>query len=109
MNENMDLDTADVLTDSDLLLADETELNETVVDTETDTEQTDTEAVEDVSATESLSVADTPTAECQFTDINICSKLDIIIMLLIVMIAVRMFSPLANNHKRGINRKGENR
>lgn len=55
-------------------------------------------------------------AECKFNDENIVesinvlnkdlvAKMDIVIMLLIVIIALKMFSPLANNHKRGIDRK----
>lgn len=58
------------------------------------------------------------TTGCKFTDENIVesinvlnkdlvAKMDIVIMLLIVMIAIRMFSPLANNHKRGLGKKGE--
>ncbi len=54
--------------------------------------------------------------ECKFTDENIVesinvfnkdlvAKMDILIMLLIVMIAIKMFSPLANNHKRGLEKK----
>lgn len=56
------------------------------------------------------------TTECKFNDENIVAsiekldsdlvvKMDILIMLLVVMIALKMFSPLANNHKRGIDRK----
>ena len=54
--------------------------------------------------------------DCKFTDENIVesvnilsenlvAKLDIIITLLLVMIALKMFSPLANNHKRGLQKK----
>ena len=56
------------------------------------------------------------TVDCKFTDENIIEKLDvmqteivakcdILIMLLIMMIALKMFSPLANNHKRGLEKK----
>lgn len=56
------------------------------------------------------------TTGCKFTDENIVesinvlnkdlvAKMDIVIMLLVVMIALKMFSPLANNHKRGLDRK----
>lgn len=90
--------------DDNVSSAEETEVEDSG---QTESELTDTEAEADVSATESLAVADTPSAECQFTDVNICNKLDIIIMLLIVMIAIKMFSPLANNYKRGLNRRDD--
>lgn len=56
------------------------------------------------------------TTECKFDDENIVAsiekldsdlvaKMDIVIMLLVVMIALKMFSPLANNHKRGLDKK----
>lgn len=70
---------------------------------------------------ERSSVNSTPTppidsSECKFNDENIVAsiekldsdlvaKMDIVIMLLVVMIALKMFSPLANNHKRGLERK----
>lgn len=57
------------------------------------------------------------TVDCKFTDEkivesitalndNLVAKMDLVIMLLIVIIALRMFSPLANNHKRGLEKKG---
>lgn len=107
MNGNNGMVSSDVLSGDDVFMADETEVTEIEVTEETEeTEQTDTEAGADVSVTDSLTVTDTSVAECLFTDVNICNKLDIIIMLLIVMIAIKMFSPLANNHKRGLNEKG---
>lgn len=110
MNDNNDMVSPDVLSGDDVLLADETDVTEIEVTEEPETiEQSDAEAVEDVSATDSLTVADTPAAECLFTDTNIVAKLDLIIMLLIVMIAIKMFSSLANNHKRGLNVKEKNR
>ena len=111
MNDNNDMVSPDVLSGDDVLLADETDVTEIEVTEETEEteaiEQSDAEAVEDVSATDSLTVADTPAAECLFTDTNIVAKLDLIIMLLIVMIAIKMFSPLANNHKRVSDRRKE--
>lgn len=111
MNYDDILDVIDTVTSNDVLLSDDTSLTD-IPEEETvqiDLEQTDTLAIEDVSATDSLAVADTPTAECLFTDTNILAKLDIIIMLLIVIIALRMFSPLANNYKRGLNNKKDNK
>lgn len=105
MNDNDIMDSPDVLTDSDVSVADETTVTEQEEAELTDLEQTDTETEEDVSATEGLTVADTLVSECLFSDVNICNKLDIIIMLLIVMIAIKMFSPLANNHKRVVQKK----
>lgn len=107
MNDNDIMVNSDTVTDSDVLLADETTVTETEENEleQTEQEQQDTETEEDVSATESLTVADTPVSECLFTDTNIVAKMDIIIMLLIVMIAIRMFSPLANNHKRLAEKK----
>ena len=89
-----------------------------------ETGQTDT-AGKYVSGTASLTVPDT--YGCLFTDENILEKLeiievntmekletinntmvakmDILITLILVMIAIRMFSPLANNHKRGLDKK----
>ena len=99
MNDNDIMVSPDVLTDSDVSVADETNVTE-----ETELEQTDTELEDEVSATESLTVADT-SPECLFTDTNIVAKMDIIIMLLLVMIAIKMLSPLANNHKRLIEKK----
>lgn len=64
----------------------------------------DLEDVAEVSATDSLTVADTP-ATYTFDDTALIEKLDIIIMLLIVFIAIRMFSPLANTHKRILEKK----
>ena len=98
MNDNLDLDNTGDVSGNDVLLADETNVTE-------ETEQTDTQTEVDVSATESLTVADTPTSECLFTDTNIIAKMDIIITLLLVMIALKMFSPLANNYKRGLQKK----
>lgn len=105
MNENTTLDNTNSDTDTELLEKTETEMTEQEETGQTDVEQTDAESETDVSATESLTVADTPATECLFNDTNICDKLDIIIMLLIVIIAIRMFSPLANNHKKMIERK----
>ena len=56
------------------------------------------------------------TVDCKFTDEKIIEKLDvmqtefvakcdILIMLLIMIIALKMFSPLANNRKRGLEKK----
>lgn len=98
MNDNLDLDNTGDVSGNDVLLADETNVTE-------ETEQTDTQTEVDVSATESLTVADTPSSECLFTDTNIVAKMDIIITLLLVMIALKMFSPLANNYKRGLQKK----
>lgn len=67
-----------------------------------------------------ISTGTTPTPDvsvsCKFTDENIVAsinslnenlvaKMDIIITLLLVMIALKMFSPLANNYKRGLQKK----
>lgn len=98
MNDNLDLDDTGDVSGNDVLLADETNVTE-------ETKQPDTQTEVDVSATESLTVADTPSPECLFTDTNIVAKMDIIITLLLVMIALKMFSPLANNYKRGLQKK----
>ena len=92
-----------------------------------ETGQTDMESSTAVSDADSLTASDTPMDGCLFTDENILEKLetievntmekmetinttmvakmDILITLILVMIAIRMFSPLANNHKRGLDRK----
>lgn len=92
-----------------------------------ETGQTDMESGMAVSDADSLTASDTPTDVCLFTDENILerldtietntmekletinntmvAKLDILITLILVMIAIRMFSPLANNHKRGLDKK----
>lgn len=106
MNDTTNMDSTGTVDSDDVLVADETTMTDETGQTDveqTEPEQTDTEG-EDVSATDSLTVADT-SAGCLFTDTNIVAKMDIVIMLLIVIIALRMFSPLANNHKRGPEKK----
>ena len=44
-------------------------------------------------------------ASIEKLDSDLVAKMDIVIMLLVVMIALKMFSPLANNHKRGLDKK----
>lgn len=107
----------------DVSLVSETTLTEEI-------EQTDIESA-GVSDADSLAASDTPTDGCLFTDENILEKLetieintmekletinntmvakmDILITLILVMIAIRMFSPLANNHKRGLDKKENKR
>ena len=107
-------------TDNDVSVATETTVTE-------ETGQTDMESGTAVSDADSLAASDTPTDGCLFTDENILEKLetieintmekmetinstmvakmDILITLILVMIAIRMFSPLANNHKRGLVKK----
>ena len=92
-----------------------------------ETGQTDIETGTVVSDADSLAASDTPTDGCLFTDENILEKIeaietntmekletinatmvvkmDILITLILVIIAIRMFSPLANNHKRGLDKK----
>ena len=99
MNDNDIINNPGVLTDSDVFVADET----TVTEGETETFEGD--EGESESTTDSSTVVEDSSAECFFNDVNICNKLDIIIMLLIVIIAIKMFSPLANTHKRVVQKK----
>lgn len=107
-------------TDNDVSVATETTVTG-------ETGQADMEPGMAVSDADSLTASDTPTDGCLFTYENILEKLetieintmekletinttmvvkmDILITLILVIIAIRMFSPLSNNHKRGLDKK----
>ena len=125
MNDNNNVDNINDNVDTDVSAAIETTVTEETVTGETG--QADMESGTAVSDADSLTASDTPTDGCLFTDENILEKLetieintmekletinttmvvkmDILISLILVMIAIRMFSPLANNHKRGLDKK----
>ena len=96
MNENNYISDTDVYTDNDLLVGNETNLEQTETDTLDET---------DVSGTESVTVPDTSLSECLFTDTNIIAKLDIIIMLLIVMITISLFKSIRRMPNKMIPKK----
>ena len=96
MNENNIISDTDVYTDNDILVGDETNLEQTETDTLDET---------DVSGTESVTVPDTSLSECLFTDTNIIAKLDIIIMLLIVMITISLFKSIRRMPNKMIPKK----
>lgn len=120
MNDNDNVVDINDDIDTDVSVVPETTVTE-------ETGQTDMESGTAVSDADSLAASDTPTDGCLFTDENILEKLetieintmekletinttmvakmDILITLILVIIAIRMFSPLANNHKRGLDKK----